>query len=261
MKTLSITIALLAFGLLVAPAPAADEPQGDLANFQGSWTAKIEESGLVISLEIDGKAMTARWTKSDGTKVETRSEIRLSDRTSPRNVDFINTKDASGDKIQDRLAIYKIDGENIDICTGGPGADRPTEFKDDGPATLMHLSRNDLAKFQGSWTAKVEKSGLLISMEIKGKAVTAKWSKSDGTEVDIRGELRLNEQARPRTVDFSDFKDASGELIKDRLGLYRIEGDRIAICNGSPGSERPIKFESSDVGSPTILMTLDRKKN
>jgi hypothetical protein len=50
------------------------------------------------------------------------------------------------------------------------------------------------------------------------------------------------ELARPPTIDFTKFKTGEGVEIRDTLGIYRLEGDALALCVGGPGEPRLMTF-------------------
>ena len=46
-------------------------------------------------------------------------------------------------------------------------------------------------------------------------------------------------------------------LTEPSLGLYELKGDRLTICYGEPGKERPAKLESKE-GDRAFLLVLER---
>ena len=273
MRTAPISAALLALVLLAPQAPAADEPKGDLALLQGSWSAKVgPEKNIPITLTIKGNDVDLAVARPDGQEARLKGEIKIDDKASPRTVDFLKFSTPGGDDVPTNLGLYKLEGDNWTVCSGGPGNDRPTKFEggEGAPPTLTTWMRvkpaaaekppeGDLAKFQGAWTARAEGADLAIDLEIKGNAVTAKWARGDGTDVDLRGELRLNDKASPPTIDFFHFKDATGEAMKDNLGVYKIDGETIRLAVGGAGNERPADLKAEG-GEGSAVLTLTRKK-
>lgn len=118
----------------------------------------------------------------------------------------------------------------------------------------------DLAKLQGTWKAMIgPNKDRPVTLEIKGKAITAKFTNDDGKVLDLKGEVALNESASPRTIDFAKFKN-DGEDIDDTLGLYKVEGDTLTLCVGSPGDPRPTEFKAGEGDGPPRLWTFTRAK-
>ena len=129
------------------------------------------------------------------------------------------------------------------------------------PAPAADEPKGDLGKFQGSWTAKVgENDEITVTMTVKGNAVTAKLDHGNGEVNELKGEMRLNELASPKTIDFFHFTKGDGEDAKDNLGIYAFEGDKIKICVGGAGNERPTEFKSDSDGTHNLLI-FSRKKD
>ncbi len=277
-KRLYMTAAALSFALsIVAPAPAADEPKGDLARLQGSWKGKVGPGkDIPVTVTIKGNAVELVIPRPDGDEARVKGEIKLDEKASPKTLDWVNFVAPNGDDLPANLGLYKFEGETWVVCSGGPGKERPSKFEagEGGPPNLTTWTRvdakdapaekkppeGDLARFQGAWTAKAEGVEFSINLEIKGNAVTARWTRGDGTDVDIKGSMRVNEKAAPKTIDFFDFKDGTGENLKDNLGIYEFSGETIKVCTGGPGNERPTELKAGE-GGPPILLVFSRKKD
>jgi len=267
-------ILLLNAGLL-GLAPAADEPKGDLAKLQGSWAAKVgPDKDIPITLTLKGNAAEIVVSRPDGEQVKLKGEVVLDEKASPSTLDLVKFAGPEGNELPRNLGIYKLEGDAWTVCTGGPGNDRPAKFNagEGGPPMLTTWARvkpaadpaekppaGDLARFQGGWTAKVGEGDFTVTLRIKGNAVVAMWPRGDGTEVELKGEMRVNDLARPRTVDFFRFKDAAGEEMKDNIGIYEFDGDKIKVCLGGPGNERPADFKAGDGGPPNLMVFSPKK--
>lgn len=256
-----------------AVARAADEPlKGDLAKLQGSWTSKVgPEKDVPITLTFKGPVAELSLTLPDGRDIKLVGEIRLDDSASPKKADWVKFANPQGDEVPDNLAIYKLEEDTWTVCSGGPGKDRPSEFKA-GEAGSPNLTvwtrvkpakaaeapssaRDELARFQGKWKAMTGPGGdLPVTLAIKGNEVTASWPRGDGERDELRGQFRVNEKAEPRAIDFFGFKKADGEPMKDNLGIYAFDGEVLRICVGGPDEQRPSEFKADPEGFPLVLL-------
>jgi uncharacterized protein (TIGR03067 family) len=139
-------IAATCVWLAAAPAaPADDAPKGDLAKVQGKWRGMVgRDKNIPVVLAIKGNKVTVTATRpDDGQEVEIKGEIRINDKSSPKQWDWINFNNPMGEAVPDNLAIYELDGDMLKFCSGGPGNPRPTEFKagEDGPPNLITVTR------------------------------------------------------------------------------------------------------------------------
>ncbi len=264
--SLSLFVAT-AFGLATAPS-SADEPKGDLARLQGSWAAKVgPNKDLSATAAIKGNAVEITVVRPEGEDIKLKGEIKVDDAAGPKTLDWVKFIGPQGNELPENHAIYKLEGDSWTVCAGGPGNDRPSKFEagEGGPPNLTTWTRvkakekadekpikGELARFQGSW--KAEANDVAIGMKVKGNAVTARWERGDNTQVELKGEIRLNDQADPKTIDFFGFKNASGEDLKDNLGIFAVDGEKIKVCVGGPGNERPTEFKAGEGGPPTLLI-------
>jgi len=112
--------------------------------------------------------------------------------------------------------------------------------------------KGDLAKFQGEWKTKLREIDLKLT--IKEKKVVASFTNDEGKELSLDGEIALDETATPKRVDFLKFHGPNGNEMKDNLGIYTIEGEKITICLGGAGNDRPTEFKNGDGGTPTLVV-------
>jgi uncharacterized protein (TIGR03067 family) len=266
-------IVAAALGASTIPA-LADEPKGDLARLQGGWTARVgPDKNVAVTLVIKGNAAEIRGARPGGEEFKLKGEFKLDDKASPKTIDWGKFVSESNQDIPSTLAIYKLEGDSWTICDGGPGKERPARFEegDEGRPRLVTWARvkekaadkpiqGDLARFQGTWTARAgTDEDVVITMTVKVNAYTASWERGDGTKVELRGEIRVNEKADPRTIDFFHNQQNDGEDLKDNLGIYAFDGDKIKVCVGGGGNERPTEFKKGD-DEARHLLVFEKKK-
>jgi len=160
----------------------------------------------------------------------------------------------------------------LKICNGGPNNPRPKELKagDGGNPSLLTLKRKgetekavglkgDLAKIQGTWTAKVgPQDDIPITLVFKENTVSLVIT-FNGEDRTMKGEIKLDEAAKPnKTIDWVNFKGLEGEEVPVNLGIYKFDGDKFTVCSGGPGNPRPTEFKAGDQGPPTLTTFLKK---
>lgn len=136
----------LAFVLLTAtavPVIADDAPKGDLARLQGKWSAKVgPDKDVPLTLEIKDKTANIVIKLGDQDR-SLKGEFTLDETKTPKHWDWTKFKNAEGQDVADNLSIYKIEGDTLTLCSGGPGNDRPTAFEagDNGPPILIVFTK------------------------------------------------------------------------------------------------------------------------
>jgi uncharacterized protein (TIGR03067 family) len=120
--------------VLIAAGPAQDDrAKQEAQRLRGSWVwvnigagltdqAANEriKSGRVVTV-FDGDAMIV---KDDG-KERQRATYRLDPGKNPKEIDVTITQ---GTQTLLLKGIYLLEGDDLKLCLGAPGADRPTEF-------------------------------------------------------------------------------------------------------------------------------------
>jgi uncharacterized protein (TIGR03067 family) len=122
--------------------------------------------------------------------------------------------------------------------------------------------KKELEKFQGKWAAvSVTTDGkALEEAEIKDHFMAFKGEKATFLYKDKErgtGSLKVDPSKSPAHIDFT-YEDgpAKGTTLK---GIYKFEGDTLAVCYGGFGKDRPTEFASKP-GSGTILVVQKRAK-
>jgi uncharacterized protein (TIGR03067 family) len=257
----------------------AEAPKGDLAKLQGTWSAKVgNEKNIEIAVTIKGTDVTLKIVTPEGQSIESKGQVKLDETAKPhKTVDWTKFNNPSNGEITpDNPGIYEIiDADTVRFCSGGPGNERPTEFKagDGGQPSLVTLTRQkdkdakpkeelkgDLARLQGDWTAMAgPEKNIPVKLIVKDKTVEVSFTTPNGDDRSMKGEFVLNETAKPKTIDFVKFLRPDGEEAPANLGIYTIEADSFTVCSGGPGNERPTEFKAGEGGPPNILV-FTRKK-
>jgi uncharacterized protein (TIGR03067 family) len=126
--------------------PAA--PKGDLAKLQGTWTGKIgpgPEKNIPLTMTVKDKKVSFTFTTPDGEERELKGEFLLDESAKPhKSIDWVKFARPDGEAAPTNFGIYAFEGnDTLKVCNGGPGNERPTEFKagEGGPPNLFVLTR------------------------------------------------------------------------------------------------------------------------
>ena len=102
----------------------------------------------------------------------------------------------------------------------------------------------DLDRLQGRWTTKAgPRRNIAVILEIKEHTVQFEATTPQGLHVSIQGEVRIDESARPKRVDWVHLTALDGQDLPDNLAIYELDGDRFTLCNGGPNNQRPSEFK------------------
>ena len=114
--------------------------------------------------------------------------------------------------------------------------------------------KGDLAKIQGKWKGMVgDEKNIPVTAVFKDNTVTVHVTIQE-RELDLKGEIKLDETKSPKTWDWTKFKGPNGDEPEDNLAIYKFDGeDKIILCSGGPGNERPTKFEAGENGPPNLV--------
>lgn len=268
----TLIVALVAMSSQAAADDAA--LKGDLAKLQGKWTAQGgPEKNIPIVVTFKGHDVSYQVTLKDGTEVNLKGEFKLDEAAKPhKTIDWVKFTGPDGQDVPQNLGIYSFEGDDFKVCNGGPGNERPTEFKegtDNAPPRITVLKREpvktaegdpaplkgDLAKLQGRWTTKVgPEKDVPFVVAIKGNSVTVQVTVG-GEEREFKGELKIDEAAKPhKTIDFVKFTRPDGDAAPENFGIYEFDGKDLKICNGGPGNARPTEFKGAEEGHPLLLI-------
>jgi len=118
---------------------------------------------------------------------------------------------------------------------------------------------------QGAWksgVAVVNNEQTWTTLEINGNALV--WTNSAKEKSIVkRGILnytfKLGLDQKPRTIDLTRAEEAFANRANIQLGVYRLEGNKLALCVSQIGKERPKGLEVQE-GSEQKLILLERIK-
>jgi uncharacterized protein (TIGR03067 family) len=243
MRLASIAVVVAAvLGSALIPARGR-APAGDLDRLQGRWWTQAEgaKKGVMSTavMDIDGNTVKYRVVILDNGRrlagASMTTTIKINEDASPKAIDFISAPAGAGKAARkksggggkgngggeptglDGLGLYKLEGDTLTICTGGPSSKvRPKEFKGsllgvptlvvyhrgDPPADAVGMRPNDprraAAEARAAARAKAAPPPMVDGeMGLKGAKVVGKGSANDrvvlraadGKEYDIRLQL------------------------------------------------------------------------
>ena len=196
--------------LLSTLAASADdktpEPKGDLAKLQGTWTAKVgPEKNIPIAITIKGNAVALKITAPDGQEFTSNGEVKLDETARPhKKIDWVKFTGGTGDPVPDNLGLYEfVDANTLRVCSGGPGNERPTEFKagEDGPPNLLTLNRMGAEK--NKWPGPSLGNGTSSRSYLTDKNTTTEARRIDAGLGRRIGASRVVEGYRTRSLIFT----------------------------------------------------------
>ncbi len=79
-----------------------------------------------------------------------------------------------------------------------------------------------------------------------------------GTMLYMKASFSIDPNKSPKTIDYEMTGGFSAG--KKQLGIYKISGDTVTFCFGSPDKPRPLEFESKS-GSGVTCTAWQREKN
>ena len=129
----------------------AEEVAENLKPLLGEWEAKAgpnEEVKVWMKIHVDAR-VTSKVTNAEGREFEIQGKVRLGQKGDVKTLDWLEFKRPDGNgNFEDNHAIYRLDGDTLEICSGGPGNERPTEFKagEGGRPSLLKFTKKTAEK-------------------------------------------------------------------------------------------------------------------
>ncbi|HMB07491.1 MAG TPA: TIGR03067 domain-containing protein [Isosphaeraceae bacterium] len=105
----------------------------------------------------------------------------------------------------------------------------------------------DLARLQGRWAAQAgPQHNIQVTLDIEGQRAEVGITTPKGLKFQVRGELRINENVTPRTLDWVNFTGLDEQDLPDIPAIYELNGETFKVCNGGPNCGRPTEFKPGD---------------
>jgi uncharacterized protein (TIGR03067 family) len=108
-------------------------------------------------------------------------------------------------------------------------------------------SNSDLRKLQGRWTAQAGAKRLVnVLLEVQGREVNVLITLPRGIKMHVQGQIRIDETASPRVLDWVKFNGPDDNELPDILGIYKLENDTLTVVNGGLHGGRPSEFKPGE---------------
>ena len=119
--------------LCVMGARAQEQGKTDEDKIQGTWSfVSVEKGGIDVNDDFVKEAkltITADKVKLAAGGKDMEAGYKLDASKKPKHMDILINE---GGKELVVKGIYALDGDELKVCFGGPGDNRPTEFKSAG---------------------------------------------------------------------------------------------------------------------------------
>ncbi len=264
----------------MSPVKAKRSPT-DLDALQGTWRVTFVETDgdEMPDVAFENAVITVRGDQfsSEGMGDGYTGTIAVFSDKTPKAFDLAFTSGPPAGMVN--RGIYKLDGDEWTICLATRGDARPRRFgtaPDSGHAleTLVRGTAPRSSKTPAKRTAKaprpasdtepapagppteIEGEWSMASAVLDGKPLAAdmvKWCKRvtqgnvtrilAGPQTMLDAEFTLDASRSPGHIDYVNRSGKSKG--KRQLGIYRLDGDSLAICMAAPGKPRASDFSSA----------------
>lgn len=113
----------------------------------------------------------------------------------------------------------------------------------DTPARAAEAARGDLARLQGTWTARTGRGkDIKVVLKVEADAVDVAIATPGGLQFSLKGNLKVDDAATPKALDWTGLTFFDGQEFPDNLAIYALEGDTFTLRNGGPNNARPREF-------------------
>ena len=106
----------------------------------------------------------------------------------------------------------------------------------------------DLAKLQGTWQAQAGPGRVCpVTLEVSGCSVKVTVTPPIGPKIEASGELKLDESASPKALDWLRFTGEDGQDFPEVFAIYElVDADTLRVGNAGPSNPRPTEFVPGD---------------
>jgi uncharacterized protein (TIGR03067 family) len=105
----------------------------------------------------------------------------------------------------------------------------------------------DLARLQGRWVTRAgARRNIVVTLNVEGCKALVDITTPQGLKFRASGELRLDEKAAPRALDWVGFSGLDSQDLPEIPAIYEIKGDTFKVCNGGPNCPRPSEFKAGE---------------
>lgn len=127
----------LALVLAVVPAQADDKKPATDADLKGKWEVTAARFNGTSSDALKGRVLVfgdGEFTTYDGETKGRTVTFTVNPKADPKQMDL-----SAGADDRKALGIYSVGKDELKICYGEPGADRPARFESSGGSRLFLL--------------------------------------------------------------------------------------------------------------------------
>ena len=128
----------LVCALVVTSAGGQEKGKTDEEKIQGTWSfVSVERGGIDMNDDFIKEAkvtLTADKVKISAQGKDMEVGYKLDSTKKPKQIDILINE---GGKEVVSKGIYELDGDDLKVCFGQPGDNRPTEFKTAGGSSEM----------------------------------------------------------------------------------------------------------------------------